>query len=60
MLECPGVLLSQGSQRYFNKIIRKLVLQKQLVLNTWSGLLMDEASLPDDWTYKGVLMVCNP
>ncbi|KAJ7347198.1 hypothetical protein DFH08DRAFT_808957 [Mycena albidolilacea] len=24
MFECPGVLLSQGSQRYFTKIIRKL------------------------------------
>jgi hypothetical protein len=29
---------------------------KQMVLNTWSGLLMDEDSLPDDWTYEGVLV----
>ncbi|KAJ7763800.1 hypothetical protein B0H16DRAFT_1661741 [Mycena metata] len=26
-----------------------LALKKQIVLNTWSGLLMDENSLPDDW-----------
>jgi ribonuclease HI len=25
-----------------------LALKKQLVLNTWSGILMDEDSLPDD------------
>jgi hypothetical protein len=29
------------------------VLRKQIVLNTWSGLLMDEDSLPDDWTLRG-------
>ncbi|KAJ7488794.1 hypothetical protein B0H11DRAFT_1720312, partial [Mycena galericulata] len=33
-----------------------LVLNKKLVLNTWSGLLLDEDSLPDDWTYEGVLV----
>lgn len=33
-----------------------LALKKQLVLNTWSGLLMDEDSLPDDWTYEAVLV----
>jgi hypothetical protein len=33
-----------------------LTLEKQLVLNTWSGLLMDEDSLPDDWTHEGVLV----
>ncbi|KAJ6619619.1 hypothetical protein B0H10DRAFT_1793197 [Mycena sp. CBHHK59/15] len=27
-----------------------LALRKQIVLNTWSGLLMNEDSLPDDWT----------
>jgi hypothetical protein len=31
-----------------------LMLKKQLVLNTWSGLPMDEDSLPDDWTHEGV------
>jgi hypothetical protein len=32
-------------------------LRKQMVLNTWSGLLMDEDSLPDDWTLtEGVLV----
>ncbi|KAJ7216254.1 hypothetical protein C8J57DRAFT_1096174, partial [Mycena rebaudengoi] len=33
-----------------------LRLKKQLVLNTWSGLLMDEDSLPDDSTSEGVLV----
>jgi ribonuclease HI len=34
-----------------------LALKKQLVLNTWSGLLKDEDSLPDDWTkIEGVLV----
>ncbi|KAJ7279953.1 hypothetical protein C8J57DRAFT_999500, partial [Mycena rebaudengoi] len=33
-----------------------LTLKKQLVLNTWSGILMDEESLPDDWIYEGVLV----
>ncbi|KAJ7760281.1 hypothetical protein DFH07DRAFT_740787 [Mycena maculata] len=37
-----------------------LALKKQRVLNTWSGLLMDEASLPDDWTYEGVLVGMRP
>ncbi|KAJ7697135.1 hypothetical protein B0H17DRAFT_1130451 [Mycena rosella] len=33
-----------------------VALNKQLVLKTWSGLLLDEASLPDDWTHEGVLV----
>ncbi|KAJ6451182.1 hypothetical protein C8R45DRAFT_848593, partial [Mycena sanguinolenta] len=33
-----------------------LTLNKQMVLNTWSGLLMDEDSLPEDWTHEGVLV----
>ncbi|KAJ7737850.1 hypothetical protein DFH07DRAFT_752832, partial [Mycena maculata] len=37
-----------------------LALNKQLVLNTWSGLLMDEDSLPDDWTHEGVLVGMQP
>jgi hypothetical protein len=38
-----------------------LSLNKKLVLNTWSGLLLDEESLPDDWTYaKGVLVGMQP
>jgi len=37
-----------------------LALKKQQVLNTWSGLLMDEASLPDDWTHEGVLVGMQP
>jgi hypothetical protein len=37
-----------------------LALKKQLVLNTWSGLLMDEDSLPEDWTYEGVLVGMRP
>ncbi|KAJ6534326.1 hypothetical protein B0H19DRAFT_862241, partial [Mycena capillaripes] len=33
-----------------------LATKKQLVLNIWSGTLLDEDSLPDDWTIvKGVL-----
>jgi hypothetical protein len=34
-----------------------LALNKVLVLKTWSGLLMDEDSLPDDWTHEGVLVI---
>ncbi|KAJ7720752.1 hypothetical protein DFH07DRAFT_1008459, partial [Mycena maculata] len=38
-----------------------LALNKQQVLNTWSGILMDEDSLPDDWTYtEGVLVGMRP
>ncbi|KAJ7131240.1 hypothetical protein C8R44DRAFT_585951, partial [Mycena epipterygia] len=34
-----------------------LAIKKQLVLDTWSGALLDEDSLPDDWTRsKGVLV----
>jgi hypothetical protein len=34
-----------------------LALKKQLVLNTWSGLLKDEDSMPDDWTIIEVVLV---
>ncbi|KAJ7796243.1 hypothetical protein B0H14DRAFT_2390834, partial [Mycena olivaceomarginata] len=37
-----------------------LALNKQLVLSTWSGLLLDEDSLPDDWTKEGVLVGMRP
>ncbi|KAJ7214565.1 hypothetical protein GGX14DRAFT_360201 [Mycena pura] len=38
-----------------------LSFNKQLVLNTWSGLLMNEDYLPDDWTYtKAVLVGMQP
>ena len=37
-----------------------LALKKQLVLNMWSGLLMDEDSLPEDWTYEGVIVGMQP
>jgi hypothetical protein len=38
-----------------------LAFKKQLVLNTWSGLLLDEDSLLDDWTYEeGVLVAIQP
>ncbi|KAJ6551930.1 hypothetical protein B0H19DRAFT_950337 [Mycena capillaripes] len=38
-----------------------LATRKQLVLNTWSGTLLDEDSLPDDWTIvKGVLGGIRP
>jgi hypothetical protein len=33
-----------------------LTLNTQVVLNTWSGLLMDEDLLPEDWTHEGVLV----
>ncbi|KAJ7114990.1 hypothetical protein C8R44DRAFT_582158, partial [Mycena epipterygia] len=33
-----------------------LAFNKELVLGTWSGLLMNEDALPDDWTYEGVLV----
>jgi hypothetical protein len=38
-----------------------LAIKKQLVLNTWSGTLLDEDSLPDDWiNSKGVLVGIRP
>ena len=38
-----------------------LAIHKQIVLNTWSGLLLDEESLPDDWIFeKGVLVGILP
>ncbi|KAJ7225239.1 hypothetical protein B0H12DRAFT_1267750, partial [Mycena haematopus] len=38
-----------------------LAIKKQLMLNTWSGTLLDEDSLPDDWTkIKGVLVGIRP
>jgi len=38
-----------------------LALKKDLVLRTWSGLLMNEDALPDDWTYTvGVLVGIQP
>ncbi|KAJ7220157.1 hypothetical protein GGX14DRAFT_354895, partial [Mycena pura] len=38
-----------------------LSFNKELILNTWSGLLLNEESLPDDWTYtKGVLVGIQP
>jgi hypothetical protein len=38
-----------------------LAFKKQLVLNTWSGLLLDEDSLPEDWTNEeGVLVGIQP
>ncbi|KAJ7181913.1 hypothetical protein C8R46DRAFT_885333, partial [Mycena filopes] len=38
-----------------------LAIKKQLVLNTWSGMLLDEDSLPDDWiNSKGVLVGIRP
>ncbi|KAJ6506504.1 hypothetical protein C8R45DRAFT_817163 [Mycena sanguinolenta] len=37
-----------------------LAFNKQLVLNTWSGILADEDSLPDDWVHEGVLVGMRP
>ncbi|KAJ7828294.1 hypothetical protein B0H13DRAFT_1656408 [Mycena leptocephala] len=38
-----------------------LATKKQLVLDTWSGALLDEDSLPDDWIkLKGVLVGIRP
>ncbi|KAJ7336910.1 hypothetical protein DFH08DRAFT_915940 [Mycena albidolilacea] len=38
-----------------------LGIKKQLVLDTWSGALLDEDSLPDDWTRsEGVLVGIRP
>ena len=38
-----------------------LAFKKQLVLNTWSGLLMNEDALPDNWTnIEGVLVGIRP
>jgi hypothetical protein len=34
-----------------------LSFNKNLVLNTWSGLLLNEDSLPDDWTYEKEILV---
>ncbi|KAJ7603464.1 hypothetical protein DFH06DRAFT_1393150 [Mycena polygramma] len=45
-----------------NKLkFNNLALNKDLVLRTWSGLLMNEDQLPDDWTYtEGVLVGIQP
>ncbi|KAJ6478373.1 hypothetical protein C8R45DRAFT_934143 [Mycena sanguinolenta] len=32
-----------------------LAFNKQMVLNTWSGILANQDSLPDDWVHEGVL-----
>jgi hypothetical protein len=38
-----------------------LAFKKQMVLNTWSGLLMNEEALPDDWAHsEGVLVGIRP
>ncbi|KAJ7357970.1 hypothetical protein DFH08DRAFT_1042572 [Mycena albidolilacea] len=38
-----------------------LAIKKELVLHTWSGTLLDEESLPDDWVKsKGVLVGIRP
>ncbi|KAJ7862648.1 hypothetical protein B0H14DRAFT_2349500, partial [Mycena olivaceomarginata] len=38
-----------------------LGIKKQLVLDTWSSALLDEDSLPDDWTRsEGVLVSIRP
>jgi hypothetical protein len=38
-----------------------LAIGKQLVFDTWSGTLLDEDSLPDDWIKsKGVLVGIRP
>ncbi|KAJ7806259.1 hypothetical protein B0H13DRAFT_1669899 [Mycena leptocephala] len=34
-----------------------LAIKKQLVLDTWSGTLLDEDSLPDDWTRSEEVLV---
>jgi hypothetical protein len=39
---------------------KTLALKKQCVLNTWSGLLLDEASLLDNWINEGVLVGIQP
>ncbi|KAJ6461807.1 hypothetical protein C8R45DRAFT_841905 [Mycena sanguinolenta] len=39
----------------------RLAIKKQVVLNTWSGTLLDEDALPDDWIRsKGVLVGIRP
>ncbi|KAJ7049158.1 hypothetical protein C8F01DRAFT_1353697 [Mycena amicta] len=45
-----------------NKIrFGQLAFNKESVLNTWSGILWNEESLPDDWTRtKGVLVGIRP
>jgi hypothetical protein len=37
-----------------------LALKTQCVLNTWSGLLLEEASLLDNWINEGVLVGIQP
>ncbi|KAJ7671740.1 hypothetical protein B0H17DRAFT_948255, partial [Mycena rosella] len=40
---------------------RPLAFKKPLILDTWSGLLMNEDALPDDWTFtEGVLVGIQP
>ncbi|KAF8218144.1 hypothetical protein K438DRAFT_1444498, partial [Mycena galopus ATCC 62051] len=41
-----------------NKIhFSQLTLKRQTVLNTWSGILWDEDSLPDDWIQSDRVLV---
>ncbi|KAJ6483316.1 hypothetical protein C8R45DRAFT_830508, partial [Mycena sanguinolenta] len=37
-----------------------LAFNKQMVLNTWSGILANQDSLPDDWVHEGVLVGMRP
>jgi hypothetical protein len=37
-----------------------LAYKKQIVLSMWSGILLDEDSLPDDWIHEEVLVGIRP
>ncbi|KAJ6489889.1 hypothetical protein C8R45DRAFT_1138743, partial [Mycena sanguinolenta] len=44
-----------------NKIkFGSLAFNRQLVLSTWSGILANEDSLPEDWIHEGVLVGMRP
>jgi hypothetical protein len=53
--------LRRSNHRLTDKLtFGPLALNESNGLNTWSGLLMDEDSPLDDWTYTGLLVDIRP
>ncbi|KAJ7798043.1 hypothetical protein B0H13DRAFT_1933855 [Mycena leptocephala] len=58
MLECDASGQRQRDRLLSNRTrFGSLAIKKQLVLDTWSGTLLDEDSLPDDWTRSEEVLV---
>ncbi|KAJ7737787.1 hypothetical protein DFH07DRAFT_752898, partial [Mycena maculata] len=51
-----NTILQRDSILTDKKNFGPLTFNKTAVLKTWSGLLLDKDSLPDDWTHEGVLV----